>query len=170
MTALCVRALTFCGTHAFLAAHCAAPSLEPAGSGSQPQPICSGDDPPADTFRPGDELAQLLAHIRAERTSAVVYTVGPNDHGPPAGLGILEVTGPAAQSRRHRGLLPSADRRTTESGSPPLLRALAGPVRLRLMSIVASHQGAEACVRELNDAFGLSMLACRPSTRASGES
>jgi ArsR family transcriptional regulator, arsenate/arsenite/antimonite-responsive transcriptional repressor len=38
----------------------------------------------------------------------------------------------------------------------PLLRALADPVRLRLMSIVASHQGGEACVCELNDAFDLS--------------
>jgi ArsR family transcriptional regulator len=38
----------------------------------------------------------------------------------------------------------------------PLLKALADPVRLRLMSLVASHQGGEACVCELNDAFDLS--------------
>jgi ArsR family transcriptional regulator len=38
----------------------------------------------------------------------------------------------------------------------PLLKALADPVRLRLMSLVASHQGSEACVCELNDAFDLS--------------
>ncbi len=37
-----------------------------------------------------------------------------------------------------------------------LLRALAEPVRLRLMSLVASRQGGEACVCELNDAFDLS--------------
>ena len=38
----------------------------------------------------------------------------------------------------------------------PLLRALAEPVRLRLMSLVASHPGGEACVCDLNDAFDLS--------------
>jgi ArsR family transcriptional regulator len=38
----------------------------------------------------------------------------------------------------------------------PLMKALADPVRLRLMSLVASHQGGEACVCDLNDAFDLS--------------
>jgi ArsR family transcriptional regulator len=38
----------------------------------------------------------------------------------------------------------------------PLLKALADPVRLRLMSLVASHVGGEACVCDLNDAFDLS--------------
>jgi ArsR family transcriptional regulator, arsenate/arsenite/antimonite-responsive transcriptional repressor len=38
----------------------------------------------------------------------------------------------------------------------PLLKALADPVRLRLMSLVASHDGGEACVCDLNDAFYLS--------------
>jgi len=38
----------------------------------------------------------------------------------------------------------------------PLLKALADPVRLRLMSLVASHQGGEACICELNGAFELS--------------
>jgi ArsR family transcriptional regulator, arsenate/arsenite/antimonite-responsive transcriptional repressor len=38
----------------------------------------------------------------------------------------------------------------------PMLKALADPVRLRLMSLVASHQGGEACVCDLNDAFALS--------------
>jgi ArsR family transcriptional regulator, arsenate/arsenite/antimonite-responsive transcriptional repressor len=38
----------------------------------------------------------------------------------------------------------------------PLLKALADPVRLRLMSIVASHPGGEACVCDLNNAFDLS--------------
>ena len=38
----------------------------------------------------------------------------------------------------------------------PLLKALADPVRLRLMSLVASHDGGEACICELNDAFELS--------------
>jgi ArsR family transcriptional regulator len=38
----------------------------------------------------------------------------------------------------------------------PLLKALADPARLRLLSLVASHDGGEACVCELNDAFDLS--------------
>ena len=37
----------------------------------------------------------------------------------------------------------------------PLLKALADPVRLRLMSLVASHPGGEACACDLNDAFNL---------------
>ena len=37
----------------------------------------------------------------------------------------------------------------------PLLKALADPVRLRLMSLVASGEGGEACVCDLNDAFDL---------------
>ena len=38
----------------------------------------------------------------------------------------------------------------------PLLKALADPVRLRLMSLVASHQGGAACVCDLTGAFDLS--------------
>jgi ArsR family transcriptional regulator len=38
----------------------------------------------------------------------------------------------------------------------PLLKALADPVRLRLVSLVASHAAGEACVCDLNDAFDLS--------------
>jgi ArsR family transcriptional regulator len=38
----------------------------------------------------------------------------------------------------------------------PLLKALADPARLRLLSLIASHEGGEACVCDLNDAFDLS--------------
>ena len=38
----------------------------------------------------------------------------------------------------------------------PLLKALAEPVRLRLMSLVASHPGGGACVCDLANAFDLS--------------
>ncbi len=38
----------------------------------------------------------------------------------------------------------------------PLLKALADPVRLRLLSLVGSHAEGEACVCDLNDAFDLS--------------
>lgn len=38
----------------------------------------------------------------------------------------------------------------------PVLKALADPVRLRLMSLVAAHEDGEACVCDLNEAFDLS--------------
>ncbi len=38
----------------------------------------------------------------------------------------------------------------------PLLKALAEPVRLRLLSLVAAHAGGEACVCDLSEAFDLS--------------
>ena len=38
----------------------------------------------------------------------------------------------------------------------PLLKALADPVRLRLMSLIACHTSAEACVCDLTPAFELS--------------
>jgi ArsR family transcriptional regulator, arsenate/arsenite/antimonite-responsive transcriptional repressor len=38
----------------------------------------------------------------------------------------------------------------------PLLKALADPVRLRLMSLIASREGGEACICDLTDAFDLS--------------
>jgi ArsR family transcriptional regulator len=38
----------------------------------------------------------------------------------------------------------------------PQLKALADPVRLRLLSLVASHEGGEACICDLNEAFDLS--------------
>ena len=36
-----------------------------------------------------------------------------------------------------------------------LLKAIADPVRLRLVSLIACHQGGEACVCELTSAFDL---------------
>src|SRR6202167_5877182 len=52
----------------------------------------------------------------------------------------------------------AAEPMTTEQAEQvaPLLKALADPVRLRLMSLVASRAGGEACVCDLNDAFDLS--------------
>jgi ArsR family transcriptional regulator len=38
----------------------------------------------------------------------------------------------------------------------PLLKALADPVRLRLLSLVLSHENGEACVCDLTPAFDLS--------------
>ncbi len=38
----------------------------------------------------------------------------------------------------------------------PLLKALADPSRLRLLSLILSHEGAEACVCDLTPSFELS--------------
>ena len=46
--------------------------------------------------------------------------------------------------------------RTQAEQVAPLLKALADPVRLRLLSIVASHAGGEACVCDLTTCFELS--------------
>jgi len=37
-----------------------------------------------------------------------------------------------------------------------ILKALGDPVRLRLLSMIGAHEGGEACVCELTDAFDLS--------------
>ncbi len=51
-----------------------------------------------------------------------------------------------------RGPLSPAD----AEAAAPLLKALADPVRLRLLSLIAAQEGGEACVCDLNDAFELS--------------
>lgn len=38
----------------------------------------------------------------------------------------------------------------------PSFKALGDPVRLRLLSLIASHEGGEACVCDLTDAFDVS--------------
>ena len=56
-----------------------------------------------------------------------------------------------------------AARRCCASRSPPsqaadlarLLKALADPTRLRLVSMVAAHEGGEACVCDLTEPLGL---------------
>ena len=42
------------------------------------------------------------------------------------------------------------------AGVVPMLKALADPARLRLLSLIASHEGGEACVCDLQDALDLS--------------
>ena len=37
----------------------------------------------------------------------------------------------------------------------PMFKALGDPVRLRLLSLIASHEGGEACVCDLTDVFDL---------------
>ena len=38
----------------------------------------------------------------------------------------------------------------------PLFKAVADPLRLRLLSLIACHDGGEACICDLNEAFDLS--------------
>lgn len=42
------------------------------------------------------------------------------------------------------------------AGVVPLLKAIADPARLRLLSLVLSHEGGEACVCDLTPSFDLS--------------
>ncbi|TYK46696.1 ArsR/SmtB family transcription factor [Actinomadura decatromicini] len=42
------------------------------------------------------------------------------------------------------------------AGLAPLFKALGDPVRLRLLSLIACHEGGEACVCDLTGAFDLS--------------
>jgi ArsR family transcriptional regulator len=44
---------------------------------------------------------------------------------------------------------------TQAAGLAQILKALADPTRLRLVSMVAGHEGGEACVCELTDPLGL---------------
>jgi ArsR family transcriptional regulator, arsenate/arsenite/antimonite-responsive transcriptional repressor len=71
----------------------------------------------------------------------------------PKSLTVLDLAGPAA-------CCPPLTREplTAEQAEQvaPLLKALADPVRLRLMSLIASHPGGEACVCDLGGAFELS--------------
>jgi ArsR family transcriptional regulator len=73
----------------------------------------------------------------------------------------------ATQDLQDRPLLPQADDCCTPlvrqpitasqaAGLARLLKALADPARLRLVSLVAAHEGGEACVCELTESLGLS--------------
>ena len=44
---------------------------------------------------------------------------------------------------------------TTAAGLAHMFKALADPVRLRLVSLIGAHQGGEVCVCELTEAFEL---------------
>ena len=74
---------------------------------------------------------------------------------------LMYVEVPArADAGRDGGLLLPADQEPLSADAAeriaPLLKAMADPVRLRLLSLVASHGDGEACVCDLNDAFDLS--------------
>jgi ArsR family transcriptional regulator len=71
----------------------------------------------------------------------------------PKSLTVLDLTDPAACCAP---LSAEPLSQAQAEQVAPLLKALGDPVRLRLMSLIASHPGGEACVCDLNDAFELS--------------
>ena len=70
----------------------------------------------------------------------------------------VEPHGPAPTTRSPAAPRWRASRMSEEQAAQvaPLLKALADPVRLRLLSMVLSHEGGEACVCDLTAAFDLS--------------
>jgi ArsR family transcriptional regulator len=66
-------------------------------------------------------------------------------------LPVAAVTGAACCAPLAREPLNAA-----EAGElAPLFKAIGDPVRLRLLSLIACHEGGEACVCDLTDAFEL---------------
>jgi ArsR family transcriptional regulator, arsenate/arsenite/antimonite-responsive transcriptional repressor len=61
----------------------------------------------------------------------------------------------AAEKCRDTPLLKEPLTAAQASGLATLLKALADPTRLRLVSMVAAHEGGEACVCELTEPLGL---------------
>ena len=72
----------------------------------------------------------------------------------------VTVSSPTAAAVEAVACCPPLDRAplTAEQAEliSPLLKALADPVRLRLLSLVAAHPGGEACACDLQEAFALS--------------
>jgi len=67
-------------------------------------------------------------------------------------LPLVDVSGPACCPT---GLAEPIDRDTAEELAR-LLKAVADPARLQLLSVVRSHDNSEACVCDLTEALGLS--------------
>ncbi|HWG15771.1 MAG TPA: metalloregulator ArsR/SmtB family transcription factor [Streptosporangiaceae bacterium] len=61
----------------------------------------------------------------------------------------------AADKCRDAPLLKEPLTGAQAAGLATLLKALADPTRLRLVSLVAAHEGGEACVCELTEPLGL---------------
>jgi ArsR family transcriptional regulator len=71
----------------------------------------------------------------------------------------LTVTASSAACCVGEACAPITREPITEPGARRLatvLKALADPVRLRLVSMIAAHEGAEACVCDLTEPLGLS--------------
>jgi ArsR family transcriptional regulator len=82
-------------------------------------------------------MCQCLPHTRRVSTALTQATAGPLAAGCCAPLLGQPLTADQAD------------------GLARLLKALADPVRLRLVSMVAAHDGGEACVCELTEPLGL---------------
>jgi ArsR family transcriptional regulator len=66
-------------------------------------------------------------------------------------LPVIDVTAAACCAPLAREPLPPA----VAQELAPLFKALADPVRLRLLSLIACHDGGESCVCDLLDAFDM---------------
>ena len=64
---------------------------------------------------------------------------------------------PATRTEKYQGapLLKEPLTAAQAAGLATVLKALADPTRLRLVSMVAAHEGGEACVCELTEPLGL---------------
>ena len=78
------------------------------------------------------------------------------------GVVIGEAAGPGTAARRETAALSAARRwrasRCPKAGAQELallFKAVADPVRLRLLSLIACHDGGESCVCDLLDAFDM---------------
>ena len=74
-------------------------------------------------------------------------------------LHVDDAKSPGRPAAADRLLLPAAGQVMAVDQAETLaavLKAIAEPTRLRLISLVAAHEGAEACVCELTDPVGLS--------------
>ena len=66
---------------------------------------------------------------------------------------LADLTRGSGAAHRWRGSRSPSSRRPSWLG---LFKALGDPVRLRLLSLIASHEGGEACVCDLSDVFDVS--------------
>lgn len=93
----------------------------------------------------GLRLAEPIDICQYRHMSKSTLAPGPTS-GPTPGLNLADCCSPLL-----REPLTTAE----AEHLAPLLKALADPVRLRLVSMVAAGEGGEACVCDLNAAFDL---------------
>ncbi len=100
------------------------------------------------------DVCQCLGHTGQVTTT----TAGPTQAGAPAASSLPISTAPASTALPAGCCTPLLREPITPSQAADLaqvLKALADPVRLQLVSLVASHDGGEACVCELTEPLGL---------------
>jgi ArsR family transcriptional regulator, arsenate/arsenite/antimonite-responsive transcriptional repressor len=98
-----------------------------------------------------DAVPGGLRHRAAIRLGHRAYLCNQPVKGRPGNIYGADLPDWQSHRRGHAGLSAKQAEQVA-----PLLKALADPVRLRLMSLIASHPGGEACVCDLTGAFDLS--------------